>query len=141
MIDYKKVNKYLIELLMKGKQVYYGEYKDKLILSDSYAVWILEKDKVFINLQLCKFVPDFYKKFIPEDYVYKYGYVTDTIQITNKCELREIINKDENISIQFDNKYYKFIKGVNFKIIEDDKPILFYIDDEVSGLILPIKTF
>lgn len=141
MLDYKKLNNYLIGLLMKDKKVYYGEHEDKIILSDSYALWILEKDKIFINLQLCVFVPEFYKKFIPDDYNYFYGYVTDTIQITNKCDLRNIINKDENIDIQFDNKYYKLWKDVNFKIISDNKPILIYIDEEINGLILPVKRF
>lgn len=83
-MDYKAINKYFLDLLYKEKPVYYGELDDKLLLSDSYAVFILEKDSVYLNLQKCKFVNEFAKKFIPDNSDYKYAYLTDTIELNKK---------------------------------------------------------
>lgn len=139
-MDVKGINKYFIDLIMKGKKVTYGEYNDKIAITDSYILYLINKEDIYFNLQKCNFLANI-KNIIPDENNYIYGYLNDTIQIDKKYNLRFIINKDENINCTINEKYIKYIKNASYKIRNDSSPILFYINDELSGLICPIKIF
>lgn len=136
-MNYKAINKYFIDLLFEGKRVSYGEYNNKIAITDSYILYLIDKENIYIDLQKCIFIPNI-KNVIPDEYDYNFAYLTDTIQLTNKDKYRFIINKDLNVNCQVNEKYLKYVKNVNYKVKSDNKPVLFYINDELSGLICTV---
>ena len=139
-IDIKKLNNYFLGLLYKNKKVFYGEYEDKIVLSDSYSLFIIDKKDLYINLAKCNFIPNIYKRFIPDDSNYLYTHITDTVLLDKKDKLRLLENEDCK-EIYLNNKYISFLKFRQCKSLSDNCPILFYdIDGNIISLILPIKT-
>lgn len=55
--------------------------------------------------------------------------------------LRNLINKDHNISVLFNEKYHKLFKQCDYEIKNVTSPIICYINQEIVGIILPVKTY
>lgn len=140
-IDIKKLNNYFLGLLYKNKKVFYGEHEDKIVLSDSYSLFIIDKEDLYINLSKCNFITNIYERFIPDDSNYLYTHITDTVLLDKKDKLRLLENENCK-EIYLNDKYISFLKFRQCKSLSNNCPILFYdIDGNIISLILPMKLF
>jgi len=130
----KNINKYYFDLLTKNKKVFYSIKDDKVYLSDSYMINIINKDNLLLNLEQFNYVD--LTKFIEELDFSKYDIYTDWYL---KDNLACLIN--DNINVKLDKKYFKLYYGNFFYITGDIKPIIVKSEDEIIGIILPMKVY
>lgn len=138
-MNIKEINKYFLNLIMKGQTIYYGEYDNLIGLSDSIILFLLEKDDIYIDLEKCKHTN--IKSVIPDDYCYKIGFLSDDMTVVNKYKFNYIINKDMNVYCKINNKYLKFIKNYKYKILKNDGVVLFYAENNLKGLLCAVRTY
>ena len=130
----KNINKYYFDLLTKNKKVFYSIKDDKVYLSDSYMINIINKDNLLLSLEHFNYVD--LTKFIEELDFSKYDNCTDWYL---KDNLACLIS--DNINVKLDKKYFKLYYGNLFYITGDIKPIIVKSEDEIIGIILPMKVY
>ena len=131
----KDINKYYFNLLLKGDKVFYTIIDDKIYLSDSYIISIINKDDFLLNIEKLINVDlrIFFNKLNEFDYrniKTWYGH-EDIISLLD----------DNNYKVNINKKYFKLYHDMSFKIFENIKPVIVYNNDEIIGLILPIKVY
>lgn len=137
----KELNKEIIKLFYdKNKKIYVQKQGDKVYISDSYVVWILNEEDFIFDVN--KFKDPNIKSII------------DNIQnkeLINGVKSNELLKEDkdifvniihDNIKVKINEKYLKcFNENCTFKIVNDTTPVLVYENDNLVGLICPIKTY
>lgn len=132
--EVKRINNYYFNLLVEDKKVMYEVTEDKIFISDTYIITILEKENYYLKeLKSYPFNDNFIKK----------------LELDNYKEVNNItINEKEKIAlldneVMIDNKYYKLYKGNRFFIASGERtPVIVKNDiDDLIGYILPIKKY
>lgn len=131
----KDINKYYFNLLLKGDKVFYTIMDDKIYLSDSYIISIINKDDFLLNIE----------KLINVDLRICFNKLNefDYRNIKTWYAHEDIISllDDNNYKVNINKKYFKLYHDMSFKIFENIKPVIVYNNDEIIGLILPIKVY
>lgn len=131
----KDINKYYFNLLLKGDKVFYTIIDDKIYLSDSYIISIINKDDFLLNIEKLINVDlrIFFNKLNEFDYrnIKTWYAHEDIISLLD----------DNNYKVNINKKYFKLYHDMSFKIFENIKPVIVYNNDEIIGLILPIKVY
>jgi len=131
----RKINEEFLKIYYRKEEIYYEKYEDHILLSDSYKIYKIKNDDCILDL--IKFKELNLHKFLDrQDYIV--GNITDNI-IDGKIKLRKITTKDFDVYIN-DNDLKLFDNPI-VKVRADDEPILVYENDEIVGLILPIKNY
>lgn len=60
---------------------------------------------------------------------------------SDKYTIRTLINKDNTIKVNVNDKYLKLFDYPEVKVKDDHSPVLVYEKGELVGLILPIKEY
>ena len=131
----KAINKYYFNRLINGDKVYYQIVEDKVYLSDSYSISII--DKTDFKLDLNYFTEVNLNSFIESIRDFKYYDVKDYKQNIN----RSYTLYSDNLQVLIDKKYMKLYENLKIQITEPIKPILFLQNDIIRGFILPIKEY
>ena len=137
MKNYNKINKYYLDLLMKGQKVHwdYNGLESGYLLTDSYILscvpsMYLNKD-IMLKANLEKFLELPY-----EDYkqISMLVHIPETKTIA-------LLNNEIHVTVEINKKYYNLYKGCTFKILSDIKPVLVYDKENLVAFILPIKRY
>lgn len=131
----RKINEEFLKIYYKKEKIYYEKYEDYVLLSDSYRIYKIKNDDCILDLT--KFKEIKLSKFL-DDYDYVLGNITDNI-IDIKIKLRKIATEDFDLYVN--DNYLKLFDNPIVKVKSDDSPVLVYENDEIVGLILPVKSF
>lgn len=136
MKNYNKINKYYLELLMKGQKVYwdYNGLESGYLLTDSYILscvpsMYLNKD-IMLKTNLEKFLELPFEDYKEVSHIIFIDRIGDTIGL-----------KHGDIEVCINKKYYQLYKGCTFKVLSDIKPVLVYDKENLVAFILPIKRY
>lgn len=132
--EVKRINEFYFNLLINDKRVLYEINEDKILISDTFNITILNKEDYYLKeLTTYNFKINFIDKLILEDYR-----LINNITVNEKERIALLDNE-----VMIDQKYYKLYKGNNFYITNGDRsPVIVKNDfDEVIGYILPIKKY
>lgn len=131
----RKINEEFLKIYYRKEKIYYEKYEDYILLSDSYRIYKIKNDDCILDLT--KFKEISLHKFLDrQDYIV--GNITDNI-IDGKIKLRKITTEDFDVYIN--DNYLKLFDNPIVKVRADNEPILVYENDEIVGLILPIKIY
>ena len=130
-----KINKEFLDLYYKKKLIAYEVYEDKVYLTDSYRLFVMNVDECILDLSKFKNVP---LVKLCNDFEYQDGIITNTLY-KDKYNMRLITDKDNLLNIKVNDKYLELFDDPDIKVIADDKPVLVYEKGELVGLIVPIK--
>lgn len=135
----KKINKEFLDLYYKKKLIAYELDHDngKVYLTDSYRLYIINMEDMALNFQLFK--PVSLKKLI-DDTDYIDGIITNTIYNDND-NYRLITGKDNLLNIKVNDKYLDLFDNPEVKIKDNKSPVLVYENNEIVGLVMPIKEY
>ena len=133
-----KINKEFLDLYYKKKLIAYEVYENKVYLTDSYRLFVMNVDDCILDLNKFRNVP---LVKLCDDTNYKDGLITNGLIDSDKYTIRTLINKDNTIKVDVNDKYLKLFDDPEIKIIADNKPVLIYEKGELVGLILPIKEY
>ena len=131
----KAINKYYFNRLINGDKVYYQIVEDKVFLSDSYSISIIDKDD--FKLDLNYFTEVNLNSFIDSIKDFKYYDVKDYKRNINKS----FTLYADDLQVLIDSKYMKLYENLKIQVTEATKPILFLQYDIIRGFILPIKEY
>lgn len=131
----KDINNYYLKLLMKKQQVFYQIDDDYILLSDKYIIAILKRDEFYLNINLMK-QTDLLVKYIKE---LNDEYYTNIASKFYDKKFTYLYNGDNKITIN--RKYDKLFDGLEIKAIGDIQPVLFYVNKELRGFVLPVKIY
>ena len=136
----KKLNKELLNLYYKtDKKIYAQIVHDKVYVSDSYRVWILKYDDFMLDMNKLKttdlahfFNEDGYIPAYKENRLVEYKDGTIGVYLTSEeSDFEVLINK----------KYLDMFENYTLKIKGEREPVLVYENDEVVGLVLPMRQY
>ena len=122
----------------KDKRVWAQKVEDKIYVTDSYRVWVF-KDEDFI-LDVDKFKNVEITNFFNEE-GYETGIKTNELVDMEKFTGVYVTNEDKSIKALLNKKYLDVFENYTLKIKGEDKPILIYENDEVVGLVLPVRQY
>ena len=129
------INKFYFDKLLKKEKVFYQIVDDKIYLSDSYSIAILNRDEFVLNINLLNETN--LDKFINNIDIDSYINIIDFKQNRDKTYTLY----GNNIVELIDKKYLKLFESLkDIRIKTDLSPILFY-DKELRGFVLPIKVY
>lgn len=131
----KDINNYYLKMLMKKEQVFYQIEDDYILLSDKYIIAILKRDELYLNINLMK-QSDLLVKYIKE---LNDEYYTNIASKLCDKKFTYLYNGDNKITIN--RKYDKLFDGLEIKAIGDIQPVLFYVNKELRGFVLPVKIY
>lgn len=131
----RKINEEFLKIYYRKKKIYYEKYEDHILLSDSYRIYKIKNDDCILDLTKFKEV-NLHNFLDRQDYIV--GNITDNI-IDGKIKLRKITTEDFDVYIN--DNYLKLFDNPIVKVRADNEPILVYENDEIVGLILPIKIY
>ena len=132
-----KINKEFLDLYYKKKLIAYEVYEDKVYLTDSYRLFVMNVDDCILDLSKFKNVP---LVKLCNDFGYQDGIITNTLY-KDKYNMRLITGKDNLLNIKVNDKYLELFDDPDIKVIADNKPVLIYEKGELVGLIVPIKEY
>ena len=132
-----KINKEFLDLYYKKKLIAYEVYEDKVYLTDSYRLFVMNVDDCILDLSKFKNVP---LVKLCNDFGYQDGIITNTLY-QDKYNMRLITSKDNLLNIKVNDKYLELFDDPEVKVIADNKPVLVYENGELVGLIVPIKEY
>ena len=132
-----KINKEFLNLYYKKKLIAYEVYEDKVYLTDSYRLFVMNVDECILDLSKFKNFP---LVKLCNDFGYQDGIITNTLY-KNKYNMRLITSKDNLLNIKVNDKYLELFDDPEVKVIADNKPVLVYENGELVGLIVPIKEY
>lgn len=132
-----KINKEFLDLYYKKKLIAYEVYEDKVYLTDSYSLFVMNVDECILDLSKFKNVP---LVKLCNDFGYQDGIITN-ILYKDKYHMRLITGKDNLLNIKVNDKYLKLFDDPDIKVIGNNKPVLIYEKGELVGLIVPIKEY
>lgn len=132
----KDINKEMLNQYYKDKRVFYDEMNDKILVTDSYRMYVLNESDFILDKNKLRKVD--LSRFI-DDSGYIESTITNNLKFMDKIILRTISN--ENKSLLVNNKYLKLFDNPEVKIKDDHSPVLVYEKGEFVGLILPIKEY
>lgn len=137
-----KINKEFLDLYYKKKLIAceIDDYYGKVYLTDSYRLFILNIEDLALKLQLFRTCN--LKKLL-DDTGYEDGIITNGLVETETSKEKFTIRiiKNDNITVNVNDKYLKLFDNPKVKIKDDHSPVLIYENDELVGLILPIKEY
>ena len=131
----KELNKYYFNRLINGDKVYYQIIEDKVYLSDSYSISII--DKTDFKLDLNYFIEVNLNSFIESIKDFKYYDIKDYKRNINKTYTLYT----DNLQVLIDKKYMKLYENLKIQVTEPIKPILFLQNGIIRGFVLPIKEY
>lgn len=131
----RKINEEFLKIYYRKKKIYYEKYEDHILLSDSYRIYKIKNDDCILDLTKFKEVK-LHNILDRQDYIV--GNITDNI-IDGKIKLRKITTEDFDVYIN--DNYLKLFDNPIVKVRADNEPILVYENDEIVGLILPVKNY
>ena len=140
-MNIKQLNKEIINLYHnKNKKIYMDKQNEKIYITDSYAVWIIsEKDFIF---DTNKFKTVNIKSIIDDVESKTLLNGIKTGEYHKDKSITSVIIKSEELSVQINEKYLKlFNENCTFKVVNDNTPVLVYENDELVGMVCPIKTY
>lgn len=139
----KELNKEIVNLYHnKNKNIYVEESDGKVYISDSYVVWILDKNDFIFDINAfksCKI------KSIVESVTKKE--LVDAIKSNqytkeNSLTLISLMNEEHAIKVNINEKYLKcFEDNCTFKVVNETSPVLVYENKILVGIIMPVKSF
>jgi len=134
-----KINKEFLDLYYKKKLIASEVDYDngKVYITDSYRLYIINIEDMALNFQIFKQVS---LKQLIDDSNYEDGLITNNL-IDGEYTIRTLINKDNTIKVNINDKYLRLFDNPDIKVKGDDKPVLVYEKGELVGLILPIKEY
>ena len=127
-----------MDLYYKKKLIAYEVYENKVYLTDTYRLFVMNVDDCILDLSKFRNVP-FVK--LCDDTNYEDGLITNGLIDSDKYTIRTLINKNNTIKINVNDKYLKLFDNPDIKVIADNKPVLIYEKGELVGLILLIKEY
>lgn len=133
-----KINKEFLDLYYKKKLIAYEVYENKVYLTDSYRLFIMNVDECVLDLNKFRNVPLLK---LCDDANYEKGLITNGLIDSDKYTIRTLINKDNTIKVNVNDKYLKLFDYPEVKVKDDHSPVLVYEKGELVGLILPIKEY
>lgn len=132
-----KINKEFLDLYYKKKLIAYEVYEDKVYLTNSYRLFVMNVDECILDLSKFKNVP---LVKLCNDFGYQDGIITNTLY-KDKYNMRLITSKDNLLNIKVNDKDLELFDNPEVKVIADNKPVLVYEKGELVGLIVPIKEY
>ena len=141
-MNIKEINKYLLNHYYKKDCKVYCESKlvdNKIYLSDLYAIFILNSDDCLLELTRLKSVN--LSNFTNGLDGYSDAIISNQIIKDGKFNLVKIEMIDSDKSCYINERYIKLLNNCNVKIKDNISPVLFYLNDELVGFVLPVKVF
>ena len=132
-----KINKEFLDLYYKKKLIGYEVYEDKVYLTDSYRLFVMNVNDCILDLSKFKNVP---LVKLCNDFGYQDGIITNSLY-KDKYNMRLITDKYNLLNIKVNDKYLELFDDPDIKVIDDNNPVLIYEKGELVGLILPIKEY
>ena len=132
-----KINKEFLNLYYKKKLIGYEVYEDKVYLTDSYRLFVMNVNDCILDLSKFKNVP---LVKLCNDFGYQDGIITNSLY-KDKYNMRLITDKYNLLNIKVNDKYLELFDDPDIKVIDDNNPVLIYEKGELVGLILPIKEY
>ena len=138
-----KLYKELLDMYDKGKQLYFEEVENLLYISDSYRVWALDKRDCLLNIENLQFKKVDLTHFMEVKDGYVDGYkLSEMKEIDGKIGVYIQSNSDDSIKALINKKFLNvFEKNCEFRIKDDKSPIYIYENDNLVGLILPMRIY
>ena len=132
-----KINKFYLNKIIKNEKVFIKKVDNKILLSDSYSISIVDDKDFIYNSELFKEVS--LDSFIDKLQVEDYQVIDSWYVLENKV----VVLKYRGLDVLIDKKYMSlfFDKNIIIKIIGDNKPVLFYEGSIIRGFVLPIKKY
>lgn len=133
-----KINKEFLDLYYKKKLVAYelDEENGKVYLTDSYRMYIINYEDFIFRFDLFRRVT--LKPLLSED-GYNEAEFTNNFKSINGIIYRMIRN--DNNELYVNNKYLDLFDNFTLKIKDNKSPVLVYENEELKGLVLPIREF
>lgn len=135
----QKLNKELLNLYYKtDKKIYAQIVHDDIYVSDSYRVWKLKYDDFMLDMNKLK-TTDLAHFFNEDGYVEgmmtsKYIKIKDILGV-------QIIDSEGSIDVTINSKYLDMFENYTLKIKSETAPVLVYENDELVGLIVPMRKY
>lgn len=136
-MDTKKLNTLFLKYQLGNKKTYIDSVDDKYIITDSYCVYIINKDNLFLNTSKFKEVniKNLLEK-TPEVEYKDSGIVKDKKYMIFKSESGTELTINKDLLTPFD------LNKCEFKASESNKePLYIYSLGELVGICLPIVTY
>ena len=137
-----KINKEFLNLYYKKKLIAYElDYDNgKVYLTDIYRLYIINMEDMALNFQLFK--PVSLKQLI-DDTGYVDGIITNTIYNykDNYRLITGLIGKDNLLHIKVNDKFLDLFDNPEVKIKDNKSPVLVYENNEIVGLVIPVKEY
>ena len=134
----KKINKEFLDLYYKNKLVAYelDEENGKVYLTDSYRMYIINYEDFIFRFDLFRNCS--LKRLLNEDEYYD-AELSDTFEKINGVMCKILYVKDKIIKVN--SKYFDLFDNYTLKAKDETSPILVYENDELKGLVMPIKEY
>lgn len=134
-----KINKEFLNLYYKKKLIACDIDYDigKVYITDGYRLYIINIEDMALNFQLFKPVS---LKQLVDDTDYVDGIITNTIY-NDKDNYRLISGKDNLLDIKVNDKFLDLFDDPEVKIKDNKSPVLIYENNEIVGLIMPVKEY
>ena len=130
----KRLNDFYYKLAKNEQRVFYKIDEDLIYLSDSYNISILDKTNNLLNYD--KMINAELDKFLSNLNIDDYKPVKD---FYIKENLVYLLN--DNLKVCIDKKYMKLYENLDIYILEETKPVIFKLEDNIIGFVLPIKEY
>ena len=136
----KKLNEEILKRYYKDNKLYVEKFDDKIFISDSYCVWIINSEDFIFDINKFKAVRIFSLVNGVMDKQLLDGLLTNEYTKEGKITYRYIVHEDNKVII--DEQHLKcFNDDCNFKIVDNHTPVLVYENEQLVGMICPIKRF
>lgn len=137
----KELNKEIIKLFYnKNKKILVEKKDGKIYITDSYVVWILNEEDFIFDINKFKTVNI---KSIVDNVENKE--LLNAIKSNEFSKEKNVVYSKlvcEDIEVTINEKYLKcFNENCTFKVVNAITPVLVYENDNLVGLICPIKKY
>lgn len=134
-----KLNKELLNLYYKkDKKIYAQIVHDKIYVTDSYRAWILKYDDFMLDMNKLK-TTDLAHFFNEDGYIP--GHKTNQLVEMEGLVGVYVKSEEQDFEVLINQKYLDIFENYTLKIKSETQPVLVYENDEVVGLILPMRTY
>ena len=130
----KRLNDFYYKLAKNEQKVFYKIDEEQIYLSDSYIISIMNKESNLLNYD--KMINAELDKFINNINIEDYKPVKDFYVKENLVYLL-----NDNLKVCIDKKYMKLYENLDIYIIDEIKPVIFKLEDNIIGFVLPIKEY
>ena len=135
-----KLNKELLNLYYKtDKKIYAQIVHDDIYVTDSYRVWKLKYDDFMLDVNKLK-TTDLVHFFNEDGYIPAYK-TNQLVDMKNGIVGVYIKSEESDFEVLINQKYLDTFENYTLKIKGETQPVLVYENDELVGLIIPMRQY